>query len=291
MYTGVMKPSFHFPELESRTSDSVKWRFLGVAGRLTKLVVDGSWWNQDFAELLPTFHALNHLHLRPGPLPALPSTPSFRLVQFSASLHAEQQQVVHQFLSSSHATPSDLQLSAQGILSAEAALDLSPFVALRLLVISSHYNLDDKRSLSGIESLAKTLTPSVEKFGIVYDNEDVETAPPDLEELDFLRILPSSLHHLALSSTPFSTTYHLGALADSACLPSTETICLDNRLWSAEDEEYLDRPEEELQAVSALAQRRSVELRWPRTEEVSEEEEGDDTQDGEDGSDSSSEDE
>lgn len=261
--TNMDKLSISLPDQESRMSDSVKQRFLGVASRLTELGVYGAQWNQDFAELLPAFRALSVLTLGPDLPPAFPTTPTFQLGCLSVSLRAEKPQIdiLLQLLSSSHASLSKLYLSVQGILSAEVPLDLSPFIALRHLNVQTDCDAHDVRSLARIKAFIKNLPTRLDHLVTVFGS--AYSAPPDLDSINFLRILPP-FKTLNLASTPLSTAYILRVLSDPHSLPSTTGLDLDPRLWDSERGRYVRRPREDLFTVMEVAEKRGVQVLFPR---------------------------
>ncbi|ORY72232.1 hypothetical protein BCR35DRAFT_354469 [Leucosporidium creatinivorum] len=262
--TGMVQLSFRLPDSEGRMPESVKGRLLGVASRLVKLVVYGSQWAQDFAQILSEFASLRHLHLYPLAFDTLPSAPSFQLVKFGGSIRARQQNIgtLHHLLSSSHNSLVELYVRTTGILAGKEALDLSPFIALRRLEVYTSCDVHDVRSLARIKAFVKTLPARLDRLGTSYNSGD--TAPPDLESLDYLRILPPGLRALALSSTPFSTPYLLKTLSDTSCLSSATEVELDPRLWDVERGRYNRRPLAELYKINKVAEKRGIKAYWLR---------------------------
>jgi hypothetical protein len=90
-----------------------------------------------------------------------------------------------------------------------------------------------------------------------------------LEDVDILRLLRPTVQGAAFDSIPISTCYLIDALADTRCLSHLKSTGFDYHIRAddTEDLSFVPRPHAELNAVTAAAERRGIELDWICLEE------------------------
>lgn len=107
-----------------------------------------------------------------------------------------------------------------------SCLDLSAFTALCSFNLVCHLEESEKvRAASSTLVALVAPLPSLEQFGLSGMGSPAPT--PDLEAIDILRLLPSTVEHATFRLIPLPTTYLLGALADLRCLPSLKSLSLE----------------------------------------------------------------
>lgn len=254
---------FGLTEVEATPNEQDRgWleRSLARRGETLQLldVGDYPWSAELFAEMLLHLGHLKILDLGNSPhLDINFPRPSFRLRDLR--LYGQANFAPLDFLLG--ASQESLVILHFGGISAGDVYDFSTFPSLRTIHLTCHIPTMPRLDLLHLFQSLGTM-PSLEtlKFGSDVD-DDVESASL-LEEIDFLRLLPSSILRLeALTCLVISTPYILDFLRDRRCLPALQLFEVGMYLEEHGDEE-VKRPREERKAIGAAAAARGIELGW-----------------------------